>query len=169
MSDSASAPALIVLTEASLGDPDVRNLESVLETGAVRPAVFLLVPIERRRNLLVEFIDQLSLLDLPAALRELGPQPDAEQARAEAQQILDESLSALAEAGIRAEGRLVAGEAVAGLTAEVKERSASQAVVITEPHAIEDTLRTDWASQAQQQLGLPVLHLYAGSGFIGDS
>jgi hypothetical protein len=42
-------------------------------------------------------------------------------------------------------------------------------VVITRPHAVADTFHTDWANKAQDQLGLPVLHLYAGSGFIGDS
>ena len=47
--------------------------------------------------------------------------------------------------------------------------SAGQAVVITRPHAVADTFHTDWANEAQDKLGLPVLHLYAGSGFIGDS
>ena len=37
------------------------------------------------------------------------------------------------------------------------------------PHAVEDTFRTDWANEAQDRLGVPVLHLYSGSGFIGDS
>ena len=46
---------------------------------------------------------------------------------------------------------------------------AGQAVVITRPHAVADTFHTDWATKAQDKLGLPVLHLYAGSGFIGDS
>jgi hypothetical protein len=41
--------------------------------------------------------------------------------------------------------------------------------VITRPHAVADTFHTDWANKAQDQLGVPVLHLYAGSGFIGDS
>ena len=53
--------------------------------------------------------------------------------------------------------------------AKVKELGAGQAVVITRPHAVADTFHTDWANKAQDKLGLPVLHLYAGSGFIGDS
>ena len=56
-----------------------------------------------------------------------------------------------------------------GLVAKVKELGADQAVVITRPHAVADTFHTDWANKAQDKLGLPVLHLYAGSGFIGDS
>ena len=42
-------------------------------------------------------------------------------------------------------------------------------LVITTPHAVEDTFGTDWANEAQDRLGVPVLHLYSGSGFIGDS
>jgi len=58
---------------------------------------------------------------------------------------------------------------VNGLVTRVKALGAGQAVVVTRPHAIADTFHTDWANKAQDLLGLPVLHLYAGSGFIGDS
>jgi hypothetical protein len=63
----------------------------------------------------------------------------------------------------------VDGGAVKGLVSKVKELGATQAVVVTRPHAVSDTFHTDWASKAQDELGIPVLHLYAGSGFIGDS
>ena len=46
---------------------------------------------------------------------------------------------------------------------------ADRAVVITTPHAVADTFHTDWANRAQDKLGIPVLHLYSGSGYIGDS
>ena len=104
------------------------------------------------------------------AFRELtshAPDPAAE--RAEAAETLAASLSALAGIGSGVTGEIVEGGAVEGLVAKVKELGAGQAVVITRPHAIADTFHTDWANKAQDQLGLPVLHLYAGSGFIGDS
>ena len=66
-------------------------------------------------------------------------------------------------------GEIVEGKAVDGMVAKVRELGAGQAVVITRPHAVADTFHTDWATKAQDKLGLPVLHLYAGSGFIGDS
>ena len=66
-------------------------------------------------------------------------------------------------------GEVVEGKPVDALVAKARELNAGQAVVITRPHAVADTFHTDWANEAQDKLGLPVLHLYAGSGFIGDS
>ena len=129
----------------------------------------MLVPADVRRNLLVDVIDQLSLWDIPAALKEISGRQSAEEARSQAVQTLQTSVAALETSGATVFGKILDGDAVAGLVAEVQSSSARQAVVITEPHAVEDTFRTDWATQAQTKLGLPVLHLYAGSGFIGDS
>jgi hypothetical protein len=110
------------------------------------------------------------MLDVAKAFRDLtahAPDPTAE--RAEAAETLAISLAALEGLGGGVTGEVVDGGAVSGLVAKVKELGASQAVVITRPHAVADTFHTDWANKAQDQLGLPVLHLYAGSGFIGDS
>ncbi|WP_285724231.1 hypothetical protein [Psychromicrobium xiongbiense] len=158
---------IIVLTETALTPMDVQNLQELVEDAPAE--LTLLVEAEPRRNLLVDVIDQLSLLDIPAALKEFRPRPSADEARANSEAILQSSLAALAAAGLTATGKLVEGDAVAGLIAEVGSAQARQAVVVTEPHALEDTFHTDWASQAQHKLGLPVLHLYSGSGFIGES
>jgi hypothetical protein len=40
-------------------------------------------------------------------------------------------------------------------------------MVVTSPHAVEDTFHRDWASKARESLGVPVLHVYAGSSFLG--
>ena len=40
-------------------------------------------------------------------------------------------------------------------------------VVVTDPHAVEDTFRQDWASKARDALDLPVLHLYRGTSMLG--
>lgn len=159
---------IIILTEAALAQIDVENISGLYEDGE-QIELTLLVPADTRRNLLVDVIDQLSLWDIPAALKEFGGRPDAAQARTSAEEILTTSLAALADSGAQVSGKVIDGDAVAGLVAEVEASQARQAIVITEPHAVEDTFRTDWASQAQHKLGLPVLHLYAGSGFIGDS
>lgn len=159
---------IIVLTEAALAAIDVENITGLYQDGE-EIELTLLVPADVRRNLLVDVIDQLSLWDIPAALKEIGGRQSPEEARSEAEQTLETSLSALRTSGATVTGKLLEGDAVAGLVAEVELSKARQAVVITEPHAVEDTFRTDWATQAQNKLGLPVLHLYAGSGFIGES
>ena len=55
---------------------------------------------------------------------------------------------------------------VAALDAEVQ-AGAEEVVIVTAPHAVEDTLHRDWASVARERLGVPVLHVYADSSWVG--
>jgi len=159
---------IVVLTELTLKPEDLRNLETV--RGAGDDSVLLLVPEDTHRNLLVDFLDNLSLLELSRAVRDLGRgQPDPVEARTSAARILADSLALLREAGWQAEGRTVDDNPVPPLVDAVRETQAGRVVVITEPHAVEDTFHFDWANQAQDRLGVPVLHLYSGTAFIGDS
>ncbi|MHA7270533.1 hypothetical protein [Arthrobacter sp. HLT1-20] len=159
---------IIILTEEPLTAVDVTNI-SDLYGPEDDVELVLLVPADTKRNLFVDVIDQLTMLDLPGALREIREKPDADAVRAEANETLAESLAVLAASGVKFSGSVAVGDAVASLVAKVTETGARQAVVVTRPHAVADTFRQDWAHQAQRKLGLPVLHLYSGSGFIGDS
>lgn len=159
---------IVILTEEPLGADDRVNIERLVDGGDT-PLV-VLVPANTERHLLVDFLENLSMLEVAKAFRELTSHaPDPASERAEAAETLSVSLDALAGLGSGVSGEILDGGAVQGLVAKVKELGAGQAVVVTRPHAISDTFHTDWANKAQDQLGLPVLHLYAGSGFIGDS
>ncbi|WP_457966812.1 hypothetical protein M1E17_08930 [Arthrobacter sp. D1-29] len=159
---------IVILTEEPLGADDRLNIERLVD-GADTHLV-LLVPANTERHLLVDFLENLSMLEVAKAFRELTSHaPDPAVERAEAAETLTVSLGALQGLGGGVTGEVVEGGAVDSLVAKVKELGAAQAVVITRPHAVADTFHTDWANKAQEQLGLPVLHLYAGSGFIGDS
>lgn len=160
--------AIIILTEEPLTAIDAANIADLYGPGD-DVELFLLVPADTRRHLLVDVIDQLTMLDVPGALREFRDKPDLETVRADAQEILAASLPVLQALGTKVSGVVAEGDAVASLVAKVTEVDARQAVVVTRPHAVADTFRQDWAHQAQRKLGLPVLHLYSGSGFIGDS
>lgn len=159
---------IVILTEEPLGHDDRVNIERLVNGGDT-PLV-VVVPANTERHLLVDFLENLSLLEIAKAFRELtSGVPDPETQRAAAAETLSTSLRALEGLGGGVTGEVVDGDAVNGLVAKVKELGAAQAVVITRPHAVADTFHTDWANKAQDRLGLPVLHLYAGSGFIGDS
>jgi hypothetical protein len=159
---------IVILTEEPLGADDRVNIERLVDGGDARLVV--LVPANTERHLLVDFLENLSMLDIAKAFRELTAHaPDPDKQRAAAAETLATSLNALEGVGGGISGEVVDGEAVNGLVTKVKELGAAQAVVITRPHAVADTFHTDWANKAQDRLGLPVLHLYAGSGFIGDS
>lgn len=159
---------IVILTEEPLGADDRVNIERLVN--GADASLVLLVPANTERHLLVDFLEHLSLLEISKAFRELTSHaPDPRVERAEASETLAVSLGALEGLGAGVTGEVVDGGAVKGLVAKVKELGATQAVVVTRPHAVSDTFHTDWASKAQDQLGIPVLHLYAGSGFIGDS
>ena len=159
---------IVILTEEPLGADDRVNIERLVDGGDARLVV--LVPANTERHLLVDFLENLSMLDIAKAFRELTAHaPDPNKQRAAAAETLATSLTALEGLGGGVSGEVVDGEAVNGLVTKVKELGAAQAVVITRPHAVADTFHTDWANKAQDRLGLPGLHLYAGSGFIGDS
>jgi len=158
---------IVILTEEPLGADDRVNIERLVNGADANLVV--LVPANTERNLLVDFLEHLSLLEISKAFRDLGQAPDPAAERSEAAQTLAASLGALSGLGSGVTGEVVEGGAVKGLVSKVRELGAGQAVVITRPHAVADTFHTDWANKAQDQLGIPVLHLYAGSGFIGDS
>ncbi|MEV8145003.1 hypothetical protein [Specibacter sp. NPDC078709] len=159
---------IIILTEEALTSTDVANITNLYGPGDDVELV-LLVPADTHRNLFVDVVDQLTMLDVPGALREFREKPDAATVKAEATEILAASLAVLSAGDAKASGTVAEGDAVASLVAKVTESGARQAVVVTRPHAVADTFRQDWAHQAQRKLGLPVLHLYSDSGFIGDS
>jgi hypothetical protein len=161
-----TAPILI-LTEVALGPAERRALSELVE-GTDTPLA-ILVPVGRKRRLVVDFLDHLSMLEFRKAVGDFSPKTKPETEHAVAQTALSGSLAALEGLGGTHSGELVEGDPVAALADRASESGASQVVVVTLPHAVEDTFHTDWANQAQRKLGIPVLHLYAGTGFIGDS
>jgi hypothetical protein len=156
-------PTIVILTEEALTARDAEILLSLHPDHEI--GCLVLVPADVRRNLLVDVLDHLSLLELRDALRALRGHEDLP--REEASRVLDAGVGALKAAGADAAGRLVSGDPIAALEASVAEVEAKEVVVVTRPHAVEDTFHTDWASRARERLGVPVLHLYGGTNMLG--
>ncbi|GGD00185.1 hypothetical protein GCM10011512_28790 [Tersicoccus solisilvae] len=154
---------IVVLTEQPLLEADAANLTALHPDRDVDFHVVL--PSRTGRSLLVELIDRLSLFELPDRARDEGGAPH----RPRPDDALQRSLDVLGRTGATATGEVATEKPVDALVAAVRAHDAREAVVITAPHAVEDTFHTDWATKAQDTLGLPVLHLYSGSSFIGDS
>ncbi len=162
--------SIIVLTEEPLGKTDINNLLTFAGPDSDKVNFVVIVPAELHRNMLADFLDDLSLLDFAEAFRDLGEgQPDPEKAELDARTALATSLEMMAAAGLQSIGEVTDHEPVSALIEAVETHNAQQCIVITTPHAVADTFRQDWANRAQDHLGVPVLHLYSGSGFIGDS
>jgi predicted neutral ceramidase superfamily lipid hydrolase len=156
----------IVLTEQALGAGDAVRIVALHDPPA---RLRVLVPADTDRSLLVDVLDHLSLLDLRGALEAVRGEEEQEQ-RAEAGHALDASLRALRAAGADADGLVVRGDPLAAAGDAVRAVDAgenAELVVVTRPHAVEDTFHTDWASRARDRLRVPVLHVYAGSSWVG--
>jgi hypothetical protein len=158
------AATIVLLTERALGEDDARRLVAVHGDELVRYHV--LVPADPHRSVLADVLDHLSLFELRGALdaargRDENDTPSATSA------IRDASVAALRAAGVEADGEVTQDEPLAALRLGVSEHSADEVVVVTRPHAVEDTFHTDWASQAREHLGVPVLHMYAGLDWLG--
>ena len=146
--------AIAVLTEEALSDDDARRILALHADES--PRYHVLVPADTER----------SLLELKEALEAARGRDDTTPA--EAATALEQSLAALRAYEADADGEVAEGDPVAAL-ARVTGGDAEtwEAVVVTRPHAVEDTFHRDWASKARDLLGVPVLHVYAGSSFLG--
>ena len=86
---------IVILTEEPLGPDDRANIAKLLDGGDA--PVVVLVPANTERHLLVDFLENLSLLDIAKAFRELGAKsPDPEVERAHASETLATSLTVTA-------------------------------------------------------------------------
>lgn len=161
---------VLVVTQAPLGPTDLKNIGVVATSDASRPArIRVLVPAESHRSHWLEFLDQLALLDFGKAYAsvtaaEKGPQTLQDQA----EQVLTESLSSLERAGYEATGTAAVGSPLEAVRAEAASCDAAQALIITDPRPVEDSLNIGWAHEAAESLGIPVLHVYWGTEFIDD-
>jgi hypothetical protein len=156
--------AIAVLTEEALGEDDARRIMAV--HADENPRYHVIVPADTERSMLADVLDHLSLLELKEALEAARGHDDTTPA--EAATALAESLAALRSFGAEAEGEVAEGDPVAALMRVTGgEPGTWEAIVVTRPHAVEDTFHRDWASKARDLLGVPVLHVYAGSSFLG--
>ena len=157
---------ILVLTEEQLDEGDARRIVD-LHAGE-QLSYRVLVPADTERNLLADVIDHLSMLELREALGALRHRgPDDASARVEAGQSLAASVAALTALGVQAAGEITDDDPVPALRGAVDRYRAREVVVVTRPHAVEDTFHRDWASRAREELGVPVLHVYAGTTFLG--
>ncbi|MFV0425707.1 MAG: hypothetical protein ACK5KU_01575 [Beutenbergiaceae bacterium] len=156
---------IIVLTEEALRPSDITNITQLHGDAALTIAV--LVPADTEGSVVAQVIDHLSLFEMRQAWDAITEHDSYAQARQEAGQALQASVAALRQAGAQASGTVVADDPLSALTQAVTNSDADEVIVVTRPHAVEDTFHTDWASRAREQLGVPVLHFYSGSNWKG--
>ena len=155
---------IIILTEEPLRPVDATKIVGLHEGEDLTYRV--LVPADTERNVLASVLNHLSLFEMREALESLRP-VDRSEAHTDADTALSTSLAEFGSHDVVATGEITADDPMPTLVEEVARLGALEVVVVTEPHAVEDTFHTDWASKAREQLGLPVLHMYAGDWRLG--
>ncbi|MBD5787645.1 hypothetical protein IF650_15890 [Cellulosimicrobium terreum] len=161
---------ILVLTEDTLNPADVQHILSLhgSEEGAETFAYRVLVPADTERNVISGIIDHLSVGELKEAWDEvLGREPSPVEATASAAEQLERSVAELRDAGRTADGAVIDDDPLPALRTAVGAGDVREVVVVTYPHAVEDTFHTDWASRAREELHVPVLHLYSGTSELG--
>ncbi|GII97973.1 hypothetical protein CLV28_1601 [Sediminihabitans luteus] len=157
---------ILVLAEDALSASDVEHVTSLHTDDDVRYRV--LVPADTEHNLVESFIDYLSLGYLREAWDAMiGKEPDPVVARQTAGEQLATTVQALADAGVDVVGEVTEDDPLPAVRAIVEAGEAREIVVLTYPHAVEDTFHTDWASKARESLQVPVLHIYLGTSELG--
>ena len=157
---------IVVLTEDALTDADVGHITGLHSGEDVR--FHVLVPADTEQNMLVSIVDHLSLGELREALDAvLGREPEPVRAFQTAEEQLEASIGRLQSAGAQADGVVVSDDPLPALRAVTADLRVREIIVVTLPHALEDTFHTDWASRAREELEVPVLHMYAGTSQLG--
>ena len=154
----------IVLTEVPLKALDVTRITGLHEGD--EPTYRVLVPADTKRNVLVSVLNHLSLFEMREALEALRP-VNRNAAHTDAEETLAESLRVLQDAGVEVTGDITEDDPLPTLQTEVARIQAAEVIIVTEPHAVQDTFHTDWASEARERLGVPVLHVYSGDWRLG--
>jgi hypothetical protein len=156
---------LVVLSEDALTTTDVAHITALHEGADVTYRV--LVPADTEHNVVASVLDHLGMLELREAWDDLiGREPTPERATATARDQVVESVELLRATGATATGEVTQDDPMPAVEAAVAS-GADEVVVVTYPHAVEDTFHTDWASKARELLQVPVLHLYAGTSELG--
>lgn len=158
-------PTIILLTEEALRPSDVENIRTL--HGDEPLTITVLVPADTERNVVASIIDHLSLFELKEAWQSITDKETDAEARQEAGAALEQTVTALEGAGATVTGTVVDDDPLPALTQAVTNENADEVIIVTMPHAVEDTFHQDWASRARETLGVPVLHFYTGTNLLG--
>ena len=160
---------VVVLTEEALRPSDAAHIGSLHPEPDVN--VEVLVPADTEQNVVAAIIDHLGLLDLRAVWDDVvgrRRRPSREEALSEAAQAVQNSVAVLRGVGLAAQGRVVQDDPLPDLARTITATSATELIVVTKPQMLEDTFHRDWAHRARESFGIPVLHFYTGTEFVGS-
>ncbi len=148
-----------LLVERALEPLDVDQIISLHEGLDDTVRYHVVLPVESSAAIIAASLGALSGGQmLPVAEPEVLDDVQDEIVRS-GQEELDATLALFTSRGQEATGRLTEDDPVDALAAVVKETSSSEAIILTEPHIVQEFFHVDWTSRAKRRLDVPTLHL----------
>jgi len=150
---------VVLLVERQLIDIDADQIVSLHEGVADDVVYHMVLPVESSAALLGSSMSALGggqfiPMNEPETLETVE-----QEIRQAGQQELDASVRLLRDRGQQVTGRLVDVDPIDALKQIVAELSASEVIILTEPHLVREFLKIDWTSRARRSLDVPTLHL----------
>lgn len=151
--------AVALLIERELSDADADQILELHEALDDTVVYHVILPIENSSALLTrslaglgggEVLPPLSAEDLAQVQEQMEESGHAE---------LDASAKRLRKRGNDVFAQLVEQDAVDALVSMVTATGSVEAIILTEPHIIQEFFHVDWTSRARRKLDLPTLHL----------
>lgn len=165
INDGSGTYEVVVLVENAISRSDAQKIRSLHE-GIGDPVVYhVIVPIsrdaERLRSSLASVASESPWVAVPVTDEDIA---ETERVSHEVHDVAEKrlalSLKHLRAAHAGAEGETVSGDdVIKSLEATVKKFDTREVIVLTEPHAVAEFFKLDWASKAERHLKVPVLHL----------
>lgn len=151
--------AVALLIERELATVDAAQVLE-LHDGLDDTVVYhVLLPIENSSATLSRSLSGLGGGDvLPPLSAEDMTEVQNEIVRA-GQSELDASVELLRQHGNDVHATLVENDPIDALVDLVADRGCAEAIVLTEPHIVQEFFHLDWTSRARRKLDLPTLHL----------
>jgi hypothetical protein len=154
---------VVLLIEQALSPADARQVCSLHENMDDPVTYHVLLPLEDAAARIEAAMGSLSGGEMLASPTIAMNDVDLDAVRKDCQERseaeLEQTITALRNAGGTASGEIVTGPPIQALAEKVKAVDGREAIILTRPHVVAEFFHLDWTSQARRKIGVPVLHL----------
>ena len=158
-----------VLVERALNDLDADQLVALHEALDDTVTYHLILPVESSSAALASSLSSLGTGEIAPAVAPELVLDAADEVRRQGAEELDASAALLRSRDQVVVTLLTDDDPVDELVRVVREHSADEAIILTEPHFVKEFFGLDWSARAKRALDVPTLHLIEHVPFDGQA
>ncbi|MCK5891184.1 MAG: hypothetical protein P1U38_12225 [Aeromicrobium sp.] len=158
-----------VLVERALNDLDADQLVALHEALDDTVTYHLILPVESSSAALASSLSSLGTGEIAPAVAPELVLDAADEVRRQGAEELDASAALLRSRDQVVVPLLTDDDPVDELVRVVREHSADEAIILTEPHFVKEFFGLDWSARAKRALDVPTLHLIEHVPFDGQA